>query len=372
MVIENTNEENASDATPAENVVTYTAYSAADEAIIPEVIETPPPATEVVPDDIPPVAEQEAEEEIDIEDIEELDEQTAFELLKSKRGFDFENIDALLTPKEQKKYAPQLEKFQEFIEKTGNENFNDFLETQKDWGAEKEEVVLRELIKSENPLATQKEIDFLYNKKYSIANLDEEDDEDEILEKGINTKTDLKKAQDFLEKRKQEYLVDRGSDDHIPEAYREAKAFKENLEQQHANNEIANQAVREDYVAQTESYFSKDFDGIKVQLGNDEIGFEEVSIKPDNLAELKAKHLDISNFNNKFFDQEGKIVDSKGWHEALYMAENYKEELNKAYNRGMAKKAELDDKLSKNIQPDNIRDIPGAPASKTTYTVVKD
>jgi hypothetical protein len=46
-----------------------------------------------------------------------------------------------LTPREQK-YAPEMEKFSEFIEKTGNTNYNDFKETQKDW-SESEESRLR-------------------------------------------------------------------------------------------------------------------------------------------------------------------------------------------------------------------------------------
>jgi hypothetical protein len=41
-----------------------------------------------------------------------------------------------LTPREQKKYAPEMEKFSEFIERL-EMNYNDFKETQKDWSAEK-------------------------------------------------------------------------------------------------------------------------------------------------------------------------------------------------------------------------------------------
>jgi hypothetical protein len=53
-----------------------------------------------------------------------------------------------LTPREQKKYAPEMEKF-EFIEKTGNTNYNDFKETQKDWSAE--ESRLRNYLLLSNP-----------------------------------------------------------------------------------------------------------------------------------------------------------------------------------------------------------------------------
>jgi hypothetical protein len=50
------------------------------------------------------------------------------------------------------------------------------------------------------------------------------------------------------------------------------------------------------------------------------------------------------------------------------MASNYKAELNKAYNLGRAKELELHDKLSKNIQPDNIRSLPNSPEIGVSFS----
>jgi hypothetical protein len=50
------------------------------------------------------------------------------------------------------------------------------------------------------------------------------------------------------------------------------------------------------------------------------------------------------------------------------MATNYKTELNKAYNLGMAKQLEIYDKLSKNIQPDNIRNVPNNVSSGISFS----
>ena len=332
-----------------------------------------------VPEAVDSVAEQTTEplaEEVtagietpDTEDeYVELDEDTAWKFLKEKKGLQFENIEELLTPKEQKKYAPEIEKFQEFVEKTGNHSYKDFEATQKDWTQESTEVVLKELMKVENPLLSKKEIDFLYDKKYSF---DEDiDDDDYVMERQINTKVDLQKAHNYLDKQKEDYMVKGGSDDYIPEEYRNAKADWEDLLQQQENTETARQNNYADYVAKTESVFSKDFDGFKIKLGNDTIGFEDVAIKPDNLQEIKSYQTDIANFNKEFFDEKtGKLEKPKEWHEALYMAKNYKAELNKAYNRGIAKQLELDDKLSKNIQPDNIQSQNSPKASGYTFFV---
>ena len=81
--------------------------------------------------------EEEEEEFEDNEDeTQDLDENLAFEFIKKSRGLDAESIDDLLKPKESKKLSPEVEKFLEFTEKTGNTNYNDFLATQKDWSTE--------------------------------------------------------------------------------------------------------------------------------------------------------------------------------------------------------------------------------------------
>lgn len=335
--------------------IKYTFLEKEEEVTTPEVQEVVTPEAEVVPEAVEEVIEPitpEAEE-YEYEAV-ELDEDLAIQYLAESKGMTVEEFQDSLTPKEQKKLAPEIEKFQEFVDKTGNHSYKDFEATQKDWKAESPEVVLKELLKKENPTLDQEDIDFLYEDKYVF---DEDVDSDrEIKSKQIKAKVDLQNAHSYLDKQKEEYMVDRGSDDYIPEEYRNAKADWENLQQQQESVEAARKRNYDDYVSKTEAYFSKDFDGIKIKMGNDEIGYEEVSIKPENLQEIKAYQTDIANFNKEFFDEKtGKLEKPKEWHEALYMAKNYKAELNKAYNRGLARKAELDDKLSKNIQPDNIR-----------------
>lgn len=327
-----------------------------------EEIEETPPANEEVPNE---------EEEEEFEEV-EINEDLAWKYLKEKKGLAAETIDELLTPKEQKKYAPELEKFQEFIDKTGNKNYNDFLETQKDWSAENEDSILKQFLKLEYPDLTQKQLDRLYDKNYSIEGLDEEVDEEELTDKSIDRSVGLKKAHALLEKRKEEFMVASGAGDNIPEEFKSAKEFQDKLQEQQKLDEEAFLATRNDYVAKTENIFTKDFKGFELELGNEKIGFEKVSFKPENIQETKEKQLDIANFNKKYFDETtGALKDPQGFHTALYFAENYKEEINKAYNRGMARQLELDDKLSKNIQPENIKHLPGQEGPKITVSISK-
>ena len=300
----------------------------------------------------------------------ELDEDLAIQYLAESKGMTVEEFQDSLTPKQQKKLLPEIEKFQEYVEKTGNHSYKDFEATQKDWTAESPEVVLKELLKKENPTLDQEDIDFLYEDKYVF---DEDLDSDrEIKSKQIKAKVDLQSAHSFLEKQKEDYMVNRGSEDYIPEEYRNAKASLENSLQQQEEYQLAMAKAREDYVAKTENIFTKDFEGFKLKVGDEKSGFEEISIKPENIQETKSTQMDINNFNKKFFDEKtGNLKDPQGFHKALYFGANADKVAEHFYKLGKASQVENDDKLSKNITQDTIRSV-NTPTSTWTVKESKD
>lgn len=322
------------------------------EQIQQEAIPTPEPPKE---ENKPEVVQTKATTDLEQEEEEyvELDENIALEFIAKSKGMTVDEFSESLTPKEQKKYAPEIVAFNEFYEKTGNKNYNDFLETQKNWDEETPENTLKEYIRLSNPDLTAKEREYLYNKKYSVEGLDEEDDENQIFEKGIDTKEDLRKAKEFFAKRKEEFSVASGTDEHIPTEYREAKRIIEESKKQEEDNSIAYQQARKEFLSKTDARFNEDFKGFEVELGSEATGFQKVLFKPENIKETKDFLSDIGNFENTFYDEKGNLKDQEGLQEAVYFAKNYKSELNKAYLRGIADKVEADDKLSKNIQPDN-------------------
>ena len=70
-------------------------------------------------------------------------------------------------------------------------------------------------------------------------------------------------------------------------------------------------------------------------------------------------------------DENGNLTKPAELHDALYFAKNREKLMNQAYNRGYADKVEADDKLSKNIQPDNIRQVNSIEGNKMTFRVVE-
>lgn len=283
----------------------------------------------------------------------ELTEDLALQHLASLKGVSVEEFKESLTAKQQKEYAPEIVAFNDYYEKTGDKNYNNFLETQKDWTAETSETVLREYIKLSNPDLSKKEQDFLYNDKYSIEDLDEDDDENLITKKGIELKKDLRNANDFFAKRKEEFIVGSGTDAYIPAEYRDYKKQIENQTKEEQDYNTSHEIVRNDFLAKTNAHLNDNFEGFKFKLGNEADGYSEVAFKPENVKEAREFVSDYNNLMKEFQDKEGNLVKGDEYRKALYLAKYGEKLINQAYNRGKADKVEADDRLSKNIQIDN-------------------
>jgi hypothetical protein len=301
----------------------------------------------------------------------ELTEELAFNHLAEINGMSIDEFKNSLNPKEQKKYAPEIEGFQDFYEKTGNKNFNDFLETQKDWSSETPENTLREYIRLSNPDLTKKEQDFLYNEKYSTQDLDEEDDENLITKKGIELKTDLRKAYDFFSKRKEEFNVVGGSDLHIPIEYREAKKQVDNQSQQEENYKKLIDEVKQDTIAKANQTFNSNHEGFVYEIENEDKSIDKIMYKPKDVETARIWHSDLKNLNDLFFDETGKIANVKEFHALAEIArigvKEYTQQIAKTANANLI---ERQDKISKNIQPENIRAQNNNLGSSITFKVV--
>jgi hypothetical protein len=62
----------------------------------------------------------------------------------------------------------------------------------------------------------------------------------------------------------------------------EAKANRESTKTRKAF-QAERESNRNDFISQTDSLFNSNFEGFKVQLGNEKDGFEDFTIKPENL-----------------------------------------------------------------------------------------
>jgi hypothetical protein len=310
------------------------------EVIIPEAVEE-----EVIEKEVPLV----------------IDDNSVLSYLKEK-GFNAETLEDL-KPKEIAKLDSETQKYLEYKKDT-NRSYSDFLETQKDWStAEKEDILLQNL-KLENPTLNTKQIDRLYQREYGYDA--EFDDDDVITDKQINIEKDYQKGLVKLEGQKEKYKVVKGFDETIPEDFRNAKEFSDNFQKQQEENKVAYEQTAKDFQEKTDEVYSKDFEGFKVKIGEDEF-----TVKPENLESSKKNLSDLNNFNDKFFDQTGKLKDANGYYKALHFAMNPDKVAEHFIKIGMSKQLENDEKESKNITVSGSKNIQtGSPIVK--WNVVKE
>ena len=297
-------------------------------------------------------------EEQAIVPVVEINDEKAIAYLNSK-GIEINTFDDLKS-KYKQKLSPEIEKFIEFTEKTGNNNYDDFLQTQKDWSQVSEQERIIEKLKIDHPSLDSEDVQLMFEDRYGYD--EDMDDERTIRLRKLNLKVDSQDALKTLESRKELYKVNRGSEDLIPEDYKNAKQI---LDQQKANIEIHRKQY-DDFVKATESVFTKDFEGFKVKIGK-----EELVIKPSDVELSKKEQLDIVNFQKKYFDDKGNISDPIGYHKALFAAMNPDKFAEHYYNLGKSNYAEEEDKISKNISMGTTARKPVSTLGNITVKVVK-
>lgn len=328
-----------------------------DEAEIQNTPETPAETIPAEQENIPEPGEEEEEE------VFELDEQMAFKYLKDAKGLEFDSLEDFLQSKAGKKLDPETEKFLEYKEKTGR-GYSDFLETQKDWAAESDEKLVKASLKIQNPSLSSDDIDFLYAREYSF---DADIDEDfEIKSKQVNLKIEAKKALDFLNKQKEEYQVVRGSDEsNIPAVYKEAKTLIDNLYDEQLENEKNATVKRDSFISKTESALSDQFEGFKFNVEG-----QEFTVKPEDIKATRKAQLDISNFQQKFFDKDENLTDPVGYHKSLFAAMDPDKLAKHFFNLGKTSYAEEREKESKNIDVTGEKHIPSPELGQFTFKKV--
>jgi uncharacterized protein (DUF2164 family) len=107
------------------------------------------------------------------------------------------------------------------------------------------------------------------------------------------------------------------------------------------------QQRHEDFKSNTKNYFSKDFKGFDINVGEKKFRY---GVK--NPSEVATKQSDITNTIKKFLDDKGNVNDVKGYHKAMYAAENVDKIAQHFYEQGQSDATKDLVAKSKNITED--------------------
>lgn len=302
-----------------------------DSPKVDEPVSEPSPVSEIIEEEVKPI------EEVVEEEIQQIGEQLEEKVIAP-------------TPQEAREIAKlpeNIEKVVDFMKETGG-TLEDYVRLNADYSNVDNDTLLREYYKQAKSHLDSSEINFMIEDNFSFD--EEVDEEREIRKKKLAYKEEVAKAKGHLEGLKSQYYEEIKLRPGTTQDQQKAMDFfnRYNEEQNTA------QQQHEDFKSNTQDYFSKDFKGFDINVGEKKFRY---GVKNPN--EVATKQSNITNTIKKFLDDKGNVKDVKGYHKAMYAAENVDKIAQHFYEQGQSDATKDLIAKSKNITED-VRTAPNS------------
>ena len=210
------------------------------------------------------------------------------------------------------------------MEETGG-TIEDYTRLNADYSSIDEDTLLKEYYKQAKPHLDSEEINFIMEENFDYdTDIDEERD---VKRKKLAKKEEIAKAKNFLEETKKKYYDEIKLRPGVTQDQQKATDFfnrynkqQEAAEQQHAQ-----------FKESTKELFNDNFEGFDIKVG--EKNYKYNIQNRDKVAENQSN---ITNLVGKFLDEKGNVEDTKGYHKAIYAAENVDKIAAHFYEQGKA------------------------------------
>ncbi len=270
----------------------------------------------VLQDEKPEVGLQEVVEENKQEEVEEVitivetpEEVTKEQVLESAPKVDLpENVEKLV----------------DFMKETGG-TLQDYVRLNADYSNVDSDTLLTEYYKQTKSHLNAAEIDFLMEDRFEFD--EEVDEERDIRKKKLAKKEEVAKAKKFLEGLKDKYYSDIKLRPGLSPEQQKASEF---FNRYNENQKIAEQQ-HSAFKENTKKMFSQDFKGFDFKVGEKTFRYGIQNV--DKVADRQSN---INNLIGKFLNDKGEVVDTKGYHKAIYAAENVDTIAKHFYEQGKA------------------------------------
>ena len=266
-----------------------------------------------------------------IEEIKEEVEETTKELKEAIRD---EKVVGKQLPE-------NIEKLVTFMEETGG-NVEDYVRLNADYSKLTDDALLNEYYKRTKPHLNSEEINFMLEDNFTWD--EEVEEERDIRKKKLALKEEIAKAKNFLEDTKSKYYDEIKLRPGVTQEQQKAMDFfnRHNKEQQ-----IAEQH-HESFKSKTNNLFTNEFKGFEFNLAEKKFRY-----KISNVNDVAERQSNLNTFVKKFLNNDGEVVDTVGYHKAIYAAENVDTIANHFYEQGKADAVKDVMAKSKNINTES-------------------
>ena len=259
------------------------------------------------------------------EEVTVINEITEEEIRQETTNLAKEANDAIRASEYSGKPLPEnIEKLISFMEETGGD-INDYVRLNADYSNINNETLLKEYYKKTRPHLDNEEIEFLMEDNFEY---DEElDEERDIRKKKLAFKEEVAKARTFLDGLKSKYYEEIKLRPGITQDQQKANDFFNRYNEEQQMVELQHSKFKDD----TKNLFNQDFKGFDFNLGDK--SFRYGVANKDVVAD---KQSNITNLVKKFLNDKGDVVDLKGYHKAMYAADNVDTIAKHFYEQGKA------------------------------------
>lgn len=217
-----------------------------------------------------------------------------------------------------------VEKLVKFMQETGG-TVEDYVTLNKDYTKFDDSLLVREYYKKTRPHLTDDEISFVMEDNFKF---DEETDEERFVRKQkLAYKEEVAKAKNFLEQMKSKYYDEIKLRPSVTNEQKKAMDFFQRYNQEQQTI----QEKRNDFVKNTEDFFTNKFKGFEFNLGDKAFRYSV-----SNPTEMANAQTDVSKVISKFTDETGSITDLDGYHKAIYAMRNADRLAQHFYEQGKA------------------------------------
>ena len=287
-------------------------------------------------DEVPVRDESGASEEVSKENIEETIEKPTEESKEKEEVIPIQEITEEVKEEvvqetvneepviEQRQLPENIEKLVAFMEETGG-TVEDYVRINADYSNVDNNTLLREYYKQTKPHLDAEEISFIMEDNFSYD--EDVDEERDIRKKKLAYKEEIAKAKNFLESLKSKYYEEIKLRPGVTQEQQKAVDFfnRYNEEQQMVQEQHSR------FKSKTKNFFNQEFKGFDFNIGEKRFRYGV-----NNTDEVANNQSDLTNLIGKFLDNKGEVKDYKGYHKAIYAAQNVDTIANHFYEQGKA------------------------------------
>ena len=287
------------------------------------------------------------ENQLTLEEVieEETNEEPKEEVKEEVQDLQDEVEEAVQTSQDTGIELPEnIQKVVDFINETGG-TLEDYVKINQDYSSIDESTLLYQYYNQTKSHLTKDEIDFLIDDNFSFD--DEVDEQRDIKRKKLAYKEEIAKAKSHLEGLKDQYYKEVKLGSKLTDDQQKAVEFFNTYNSEQSDQAKLQEEQVNHFNSESKKVFNDNFKGFEFEVGD-----KKYRYNVNDKQKVLDKQANILNVLDKYISKDNMLQDAKGYHKALFVADNANAVANHFYEQGKADAIKQLNADSKNINMD--------------------